>query len=91
MERKNSCGIESGDVYCWGSNDDGQLGNELLYPYADTPQKLIDTQTWTRVSSGQAHSCAITDGGELWCWGGNIHGAIGDGSQSHGRPVRTIR
>lgn len=34
---------------------------------------------WTAVSLGRAHTCAIDDGGKLWCWGRNDRGQLGVG------------
>lgn len=41
------------------------------------------TTGWAQVSSGAYHTCAITTGGQLWCWGQNSSGQVGDGSTSN--------
>jgi Regulator of chromosome condensation (RCC1) repeat len=42
---------------------------------------------WTHVAAGFYHACAIRTGGTLWCWGDNIYGQLGTGSQtSQDRP-----
>lgn len=36
---------------------------------------------YTKVSAGEAHSCAIADTGELWCWGSSRKGELGIGEE----------
>ena len=35
--------------------------------------------TGVQVACGARHSCAVTDGGALLCWGWNLHGQCGVG------------
>ena len=34
----------------------------------------------TRIADGFSHTCAMVDGGQVKCWGGNVYGELGDGS-----------
>jgi alpha-tubulin suppressor-like RCC1 family protein len=45
-----------------------------------------------RVAVGQTHTCAVTRGGRLFCWGDNGSGELGDGSSGamQTRPVRAL-
>jgi alpha-tubulin suppressor-like RCC1 family protein len=44
--------------------------------------------SWSAVSAGYATACAI-GGGQLWCWGANGSGQIGDGTTAERTtPVR---
>ncbi|MFL5620021.1 MAG: protein kinase domain-containing protein [Gemmatimonadaceae bacterium] len=78
-----------GRAFCWGGNDQGQLGvaggNRLSAPSA-----VGADLRFTAIAPGLAHSCAIARGGALWCWGENDHGQLGDRTQtSRGTPVRS--
>ena len=78
-----------GRAFCWGGNDQGQLGvaggNRL-----SAPSPVGADLRFTAIAPGLAHSCAIARGGALWCWGENEHGQLGDRSEtSRGTPVRS--
>jgi len=42
---------------------------------------------WIAISTGAAHTCAQSDAGTIACWGNNIDGALGDGSQHSPGPA----
>lgn len=71
-----------GGVKCWGSNDKGQLGDGTTttraYP-VDVPSLASGV---VAVATGQSHSCALTTGGAVKCWGGNGLGQLGNGSNT---------
>ncbi len=69
-------------VWCWGRNDDGELGTlALSQTYADIVQSASgDLTNIQQVSIGTTHACAVDTSGQVWCWGGNSFGQLGDGS-----------
>lgn len=70
---------EGGDVWCWGSNTLGQLGNGSTLTYI-VPSKVIGVYGATDLSAGFGHACAVVSDGEVRCWGGNNWGQLGDGT-----------
>jgi alpha-tubulin suppressor-like RCC1 family protein len=78
--RVHSCGIRGdGTLWCWGRNDNGQLGTSSSDVEDDVPTRVGST-TWSAVSAGGAHTCAIDTGEGLWCWGDDTYGELGIGS-----------
>lgn len=78
----HSCGVtDGGAVYCWGGNNNGQAGQAETWNNYDTPQLVDDTRTYVDVEVADEHSCALTDAGEVYCWGhdNNCVGVLGDG------------
>ncbi len=80
--RAHSCGIAAmGRAWCWGLDQDGQLGYGQLgfghTPYGSTPRLVAGGHTYTAVSPGAHHTCAIAAGGVAWCWGNNSFGQLG--------------
>ena len=73
--------LNNGEVYCWGFNAYGQLG-DFSTNNSNIPVKarLLENQIPTQVSSGVFHTCSLLDGGEIACWGDNSVGQLGDGT-----------
>jgi alpha-tubulin suppressor-like RCC1 family protein len=83
-----TCGIRmDGSGYCWGKNDQGQLGDGgttassrpvgIHPPHGtDTPLRFI---TIAVGDSGQ-HTCGISVDKRAFCWGDNAQGQLGDNS-----------
>lgn len=68
---------ENGDLYCWGDNSWGEVGNGSR---ADQTRPVKILEHVTSVSLGNGYSAAITENGELYCWGDNDYGQVGNGS-----------
>lgn len=87
----HTCGLTTDSLaYCWGDGSSGQLGNGRSGQfYRDSvPQPVSGGYRFTDISAGSDFSCAVTSGREAYCWGGNGHGQLGDGSTSaHSTPV----
>jgi len=80
----------SGDVWAWGENFDGQLGNGTNED-STVPVKVIGMRDVIAVATGyDGHSLALASDGTVWAWGRREDGAIGDGRPTTLRPLRAI-
>lgn len=75
--------LTPGEVWCWGANDEAQLGVPDPPPYG-TPQRVPTFTANTRqgavaVTAGKGFSCALRADGTVWCWGDNREGQVGGG------------
>ena len=79
----HGCAIDTADeLWCWGDNDDGQLGNGTNVDATDVPVMLTGgAPAWSAVSAGRWHTCAVGTDGSLWCWGKGSYGELGNGGQ----------
>jgi len=77
--------LTTGQVRCWGDNDNGQIGDGTIVSrrLPVTTRNPGDTGPLTSiaaVASGDAHTCALTSNGQVRCWGDNDNGQLGDDS-----------
>lgn len=63
--------------YCWGDNNNGQLGINQPTRSAFEPTLISVGIPFANISAGRAHSCGVTIGGRGWCWGSNERGQLG--------------
>jgi alpha-tubulin suppressor-like RCC1 family protein len=79
---RHSCAITSGGaLYCWGRNQEGELGNGTTTSTAQPTQVVGLPKGVVAVAAGGFFTCAVVEGGALYCWGQNNHGQLGDGTQ----------
>jgi alpha-tubulin suppressor-like RCC1 family protein len=99
----HTCAVDAdGEAWCWGLDTFGQLGNAStssacpafgnVRVCATSPALVLGAPTFKAVSAGSGHSCGLTPGGEIWCWGRGAEGQLGDGaSMSSETLVRVAR
>jgi alpha-tubulin suppressor-like RCC1 family protein len=85
-----SLGLKTdGTLHAWGYNGYGQLGDGTNTD-KNSPTLVSGGATdWDMIAAGDDYSLAIKDNGELWAWGQNNHGNLGDGTTANkNTPVR---
>ncbi len=89
---KHACGLStSGTVYCWGSNEFGQLGDASNISSTRPVRVAGDLRFVEMTGGGRNHICGLTADGEAYCWGENPFGQIGDGTTTNSNvPVRAV-
>jgi len=77
---EQSMGLKaSGQVWCWGYNGDGTLGDNTLVGKS-SPVQVVGGHSFIQISDGGVHCLALKANGEIWAWGRNATGQLGDGT-----------
>ena len=90
---------DSGRVYVWGINESGQLGRhrecdihvgrEKACAYRPTAIPGYENKSFTKAICGPMHSLLLTADGDVYSFGDNICGQVGNGSEEpQFRPVQ---
>jgi alpha-tubulin suppressor-like RCC1 family protein len=81
----HSCAVTaSGQAFCWGANDYGELGtgDQTKRP---APVAVEGGLVFQTIHAGYAHTCGLTVDGTAYCWGRNFYGQLGTGDQVVGQ------
>ncbi len=79
----HNCALDSaGAVWCWGDNSAGQLGAASPPTSSSTPVKATNVPKLLSIGAGEAHTCGRTGVGQVYCWGRNNSGQLGNNSTS---------
>jgi alpha-tubulin suppressor-like RCC1 family protein len=67
--------VESGDVYCWGAGDHGQLGNgDTAYYYSPVKASAV-TAPMASIAATLHGTCGLSTAGSVICWGLPVPGS----------------
>ena len=70
--------------YCWGYNNYKQLGdNSTASSSIPVSVDLPSTLQAVAIVAGYAHTCVLTAMDEVYCWGYNSVGNLGDGTTTN--------
>lgn len=88
----HSCALlQDGTVKCWGDNYYGQLGTGTAMDEFDSPTPVLGLAAGVKaVAAGSSHTCIITAGGGVQCFGHNASGELGDGSTNDSVTPRDV-
>jgi alpha-tubulin suppressor-like RCC1 family protein len=87
----HTCAVSNnGSVYCWGQAEDGQLGDGQTSTDRSTPVRVHDGEATgddasggyltniASVSSSHQQTCAVSNNGNVYCWGRGHTGQLGN-------------
>jgi alpha-tubulin suppressor-like RCC1 family protein len=85
--KDDGTGAGTGTVWAWGNNTNGQLGipNTTTVNNYSEPQQVVKADGSAlagiiNIAAGGSHGLAIDKDGNIWAWGYNIFGQLGDGT-----------
>jgi alpha-tubulin suppressor-like RCC1 family protein len=79
----HTCALRSDlRLYCWGQNGSGRLGDNSTIDRRAPVLISGVTSTIRKVAPGGSHTCAVTVGGSVWCWGDNASGQLANGTMT---------
>lgn len=90
------CAVMSNtSTYCWGGGSMGALGNGSVAssytPISVLQGSLPTGESFQTLSTGTFTSCGISSIQQLYCWGSNGTGTVGDGtSTNRSVPTKTL-
>lgn len=88
-----TCAVDSSaNVWCWGDDEFGQLGNGRSGRgnWTDVPQKVKGLQA-TQVSAGGGQACALTTAATVSCWGEGNEGGLGNGTTTNADTPQAVK
>lgn len=88
--RAGTCAIkQNGTLWCWGGTE--HFHETLLLPDGSlplSPAQVGSDADWTQVAMDDTHSCATKSSGDVFCWGANQFGQLGQNDSWRAVPTK---
>lgn len=81
-----NCGTKGAELWCWGNNGSFRIAGAEEKGYAAPENVHTFDSAIVDLSLAEKHGCAVVDDGDVFCWGENSEGQVG---QPAGQPVQT--
>jgi hypothetical protein len=82
--------FSSGNLWTWGRNNIGQLGNSSTTSTSSAGNAAGSGQTWRQVACSYNFTAAVKIDGTLWTWGNNNFGQLGNNSIANTSSPATV-
>jgi len=74
----HACTMKAEGLVCWGSNSNGQLGNDSTNDSLEETLVVELEQGVIALAAGMKHTCVIYADEDIACWGLNDYGQLGN-------------
>jgi len=74
--------LSNGQVWAWGRNDSGQMGNGSNTDNVK-PARVLNLPAVSRVAASTKHACALAADKTVWCWRSNANGQLATGNTNN--------
>ncbi|GDX48851.1 chromosome condensation regulator [Bacteroidota bacterium] len=71
-------------LWGWGSNEFGQVDESNSSNFILVPTQISADSNWSELSCGDGHCLALNSAGEMYAWGFNLQGTVGNGNSGIG-------
>ena len=91
--REHTCGLTIDQrIVCWGTNDAERIVSRIDVndPFELPPTLLPFGEKFLTVAVGEAHTCAVLVGGQVWCWGDWVRGQRGIPPVEHPLDINAV-
>ncbi|MBC7690333.1 MAG: choice-of-anchor D domain-containing protein [Methylotenera sp.] len=68
--------LAAGTVQCWGTNTNGQIGNNTKPTPQPVPVTVTGLSSVLSIAAGGSHTCAAISGAVPKCWGSDANGQL---------------
>ncbi len=72
-----------GTAWAWGDDTYGQLGDGNSSGQQSSPVQIANLSGIVQMAGGYQHSLALDSSSDVWVWGNNSSGQLGDGTTTH--------
>ena len=87
---QHTCGLTTDRVaLCWGRGFFGEMGRGAPADTGNTPGEVTGGHTWASISVGRILTCGLATTGDIYCWGLNQRGELGDTAIASGTTIHT--
>lgn len=87
----HTCASTAAEVFCWGDDADGQLGDGMAGGSRGDAVAVVGLGPVVGLGAGSVSSCALDASGIVSCWGGGSSGQLGHGvKKSSATPVQVM-
>lgn len=82
-------GVDGSRMLCWGRPDGGRLCRRPID--GNIVRRTVGPLNYDRAAAGGAHTCGRTPDREIYCFGGNARGQLGDEQDTGSRNFASVR